>query len=205
MPVKSLRDAKTRLRGVTGRSSAAHSELVLAMVTDTVLAARTAPGVGDVLVVSADPEVKVALRVRGIAVTGEGPVPELNAAYRHGESVLRGRGSGRRVAALQADLPALRAAELGEALRAAGNRRAFCPDHQGSGSTLLIAGTGGALDPRFGPGSAQAHQDSGAHRLELATPSLRCDVDTAEDLSRAASLGLGPHTRALLDAPSYAG
>lgn len=206
VPVKSLRHAKSRLRGVTGRSDAAHTELVLAMVTDTVLAARAAPGVRGVLVVSADPEVSAALRGRGIEVTGEGPVPELNAAYRHGESRVRARrGRGRRVAALQADLPALRPAELGVALHAAGADRAFCPDRQGSGTTLLIAATGEALDPLFGPGSAGAHRDSGARRLELDTPSLRCDVDTAEDLACAVDLGLGPHTSALLDTASRTG
>ncbi|MQA09225.1 MAG: 2-phospho-L-lactate guanylyltransferase [Pseudonocardiaceae bacterium] len=204
VPVKSLRLAKSRLRGAAGRSDAAHAELVLAMVTDTVLAAGATPGVRDVLVVSGDARVNSALRAKGITVSGEGPVPELNAAYRHGEAVL-GRSSDRVIAALQADLPALRPAELGAALAEAAGGRAFCPDRQGTGTTLLVAAAGHALDPRFGPGSARAHLESGARLLDLDTPSLRCDVDTAEDLSYAAGLGLGPHTRELLNTPSYAG
>ena len=51
------------------------------------------------------------------------------------------------------------------------------------------------LDPRFGVGSALAHQASGAMPIELADiESLRRDVDTAADLAHAVQLGVGPRT-----------
>ena len=60
---------------------------------------------------------------------------------------------------------------------------------------MLAAAPGIPLDPRFGVGSALAHQASGAVPIELAAlVSLRRDVDTAADLAHAVQLGVGPRT-----------
>jgi 2-phospho-L-lactate guanylyltransferase len=89
--------------------------------------------------------------------------------------------------------------ELAAALTAAaGHRRSFVADGEGSGTTLLCA-TAGELDPRYGPGSAAAHAASGAVALDGHWPGLRRDVDTPADLAEAAALGLGPRTAHLLD------
>ncbi len=102
---------------------------------------------------------------------------------------------------LTADLPALRPAELAEALRAARagppDVRHFVADASGTGTVLLAAPPGVPLRPRFGSGSAAAHAASGARPLAGDWPSLRRDVDTAADLATAARLGLGPRTAAL--------
>lgn len=188
VPVKRLEQAKSRLVGAVGDREA-HAALVVALALDTVTAAASAEGVGRVLVVTSDPELTVALRAVGIDSTPEGPEPGLNAALRHGAAML-----GPVVGALQADLPALRPADLSAALAEANGRRAFCADHQGTGTTLLLAAAGTSLDPRFGVGSAEAHAASGAVALTGDWPSLRCDVDTAADLAAAAKIGFGPHT-----------
>jgi 2-phospho-L-lactate guanylyltransferase len=109
------------------------------------------------------------------------------------------------VAALTADLPALRPADLTDALRAAevtapragGRCRGFVTDADGSGTTLLTAPPEVPLDPRFGRGSAARHLASSARLLDGDWPSLRRDVDTGADLAEAARLGLGPHTAVL--------
>jgi 2-phospho-L-lactate/phosphoenolpyruvate guanylyltransferase len=98
----------------------------------------------------------------------------------------------------------LRPPELDEAIAAAlalfatGARRAFVADAEGTGTTLLLAAPGVALDPRFGEGSACRHAESGAHPLAGPWPGLRRDVDTADDLREAADLGLGQHTSCVL-------
>jgi 2-phospho-L-lactate guanylyltransferase len=202
VPVKPLDRAKSRLVGAADGGvgdPAAHAELVLALALDTVLAAGASSGVRHVLVVTSDRELTATLRAEGVEVTPDLPAAGLNAALRHGADLVGG-GAGV-VGALQADLPALRPAELTEALAEAGGRRAFCPDRAGTGTTLLLAARGGRLDPHFGPGSATAHATSGALALRGAWPSLRCDVDTAGDLAAAAELGLGPRTTALVGAP----
>jgi 2-phospho-L-lactate guanylyltransferase len=130
----------------------------------------------------------------------------LNAALQHAADSLAldsGDLSGTSVAALSADLPALRPAELDLALQAAAAYdRAFLADAAGTGTVLLTARPGHELRPEYGPDSRQAHVASGAHDLTLeigeAVPGLRRDVDTVTDLSTAAGLGIGPATSAAL-------
>jgi 2-phospho-L-lactate/phosphoenolpyruvate guanylyltransferase len=193
VPVKTLDRAKSRLVGAADGGIGdrrAHEDLVVALALDTVLAASATDGVGDVVVVTSDPLLTEVLCAVDVRVVPEGPEPGLNAAYRHGATLL-----GRHVGALQADLPALRSWDLEAAIDAADGRRAFCADRQGTGTTLLLAAVGEPLDPRFGVGSAAAHRDSGALELTGAWPSLRCDVDTEADLAIAAGIGLGPRSR----------
>src|SRR5882757_1124655 len=159
VPVKRLERAKSRLVGAADGGVGdrrAHTDLVVALALDTITAAAAADGVGDVVVVTSDPMLTAVLRTEGIRCVPEAE-PGLNEAYRHGASML-----GRHVGALQADLPALRSAELAAAIAAADGKRAFCPDRQGTGTTLLLSAPGEPLDPRFGVGSAQAHRASGA-------------------------------------------
>ncbi|GAA3433104.1 2-phospho-L-lactate guanylyltransferase [Kutzneria kofuensis] len=192
VPVKRLDRAKSRLVGAADGGigdRAAHADLVVALALDTITAAANADGVGDVVVVTSDAMLTAVLRTEGIRCVPEAE-PGLNEAYRHGASLL-----GRHVGALQADLPALRSADLSAAVATADGRRAFVADRQGTGTTLLIGAPGEPLDPRFGVGSAEAHRASGAIELTEDWPSLRCDVDTEADLAIAAGLGLGPRTR----------
>jgi 2-phospho-L-lactate guanylyltransferase len=103
-------------------------------------------------------------------------------------------------AALLGDLPALRPADLADALRAAASvDRAVVADAEGTGSTLVTAVAGVAWTSSFGDGSFARHVALGCAALEIADAStLRRDVDTAAQLDAARALGLGPRTAALL-------
>jgi 2-phospho-L-lactate/phosphoenolpyruvate guanylyltransferase len=191
VPIKRLDRAKSRLRGAV---DGPHAELVLALLLDTVTAAAAARGVRRVLVVCEDERVTAALTGTPVECVDERGLPGLNAALAYGADRLRAENPDGVVGALQADLPALRPAELTAAIAAAGRRRAFCADRPDTGTTLLLSAPGGPLDPRFGPGSAAAHRASGAVPIGAGLAALRCDVDTAEDLAVAAGLGLGPRT-----------
>lgn len=196
VPVKTLDRAKSRLLGAADGGlgdPTAHAALALALALDTITAAL--PVVRRVLAITSDPAVAAELHAMGVESV-PGPVG-LNPALRHGAALLRERDATCVVGALQADLPALRPAELAAAIAEADGRRAFCPDRQGTGTTLLLSAPGAVLGPRFGVGSADAHAASGAVALLGPWPTLRCDVDTAEDLGLAASLGLGARTSAL--------
>ncbi|RKT85809.1 2-phospho-L-lactate guanylyltransferase [Saccharopolyspora antimicrobica] len=196
VPIKPLHLAKSRLLGEGARRPEAHAELVMAVALDTVAAARRADGVAGIVVVTSDPALTAEFTAEGVEVLADLPAAGLNAALRHGDAALRARVA--RVGALQADLPALRPDDLGAAIRAAGADRSFCPDHHGTGTTLLLAEPGRPLDPRFGSGSADAHAGSGAKPLVGPWDSLRCDVDTEADLRAATALGLGPRTKAAI-------
>jgi 2-phospho-L-lactate guanylyltransferase len=206
IPVKSLSAAKSRLRGAV--ADARHEDLALAMVRDTVAAVRACAAVGAVLVVTDDPAAATAVTALGARAVPDRPAAGLNAAMRFGADVVAGLAHRRAV--LTGDLPALRPAELAEALAAAsagrpaeappatGTGRSFVADATGTGTVLLTAEPGVALDPRFGVGSAAAHAASLARPLAGAWPGLRQDVDTAGDLRTVLALGAGEHTCGLL-------
>ena len=135
----------------------------------------------------------------GALVVPDEPRDGLNAALRHGAAHAGARWPGSGTAALSADLPALRPAELGRALRAAAAwPTAFVADAAGDGTTLYTAAPGAAFRPAFGLASRARHAAGGAVELGLdGIPGLRRDVDTPSDLRGAAALGLGPHSAPL--------
>jgi len=186
IPVKPVTIGKSRLRA----SGAAGDDLVAAIALDTIAAVRAAGF--PVLVVTDDPQVTAEAGTLGAQVTPDAPAAGLNAAIRYGEALV---GTSVPRAALTADLPALRPAELRDALSGV-TARSFLADHTGTGTTTLAAPAGVPLDPFFGPGSAAAHAASGARPLDGAWPTLRLDVDTRDDLDAARTLGLGPRTGA---------
>jgi 2-phospho-L-lactate guanylyltransferase len=202
VPAKRLVAAKTRLTAVTDELPAGHGELVLALLGDTVAAALQSPAVRLVLVVTDEPRAAGLVTGLGAETVGDEPDSGLNAALAHGAEHARRRAPGP-VAALSSDLPALRPAELTAALAAAAAApRAFVADAAGTGTTLLAV-RDGALDPRFGAGSAAAHTAGGAVPLDGNWPGLRQDVDTPGDLHAACWLGVGPRTTGFLEAISW--
>jgi 2-phospho-L-lactate/phosphoenolpyruvate guanylyltransferase len=198
IPVKVLALAKSRLTGLTGQL---RSQLALAMAADTIAAAMQADAVAAVLVVTDDPEVSDTARDLGAIVLADVPAAGLNEALQHGASSARDRWPDHGVAGLAGDLPALHPGERTKALEAAASLRvAFVPDAAGTGTTLYAAAPGEQFRPRFGRLSRRRHLADGAAEIVAARQlaGLRRDVDTVDDLRLAASIGLGPRTRAVL-------
>nr|WP_202469705.1 2-phospho-L-lactate guanylyltransferase [Streptomyces sp. SID2888] len=172
--------------------------LALAFAQDTVTAVLDCAAVRDVAVVTDDPVAGRELAALGAGIVPDEPGGGLNAALAHAAAVVRRRRPDGAVAALNADLPALRTAELARVLEAAAEfPRAFLPDTAEIGTTLLAAAPGRELQPVFGVDSRVRHRASGAVELALdAVDSVRQDVDTGDDLRAALALGVGPHTAA---------
>ncbi|WP_184572600.1 2-phospho-L-lactate guanylyltransferase [Streptomyces zagrosensis] len=198
VPLKPLSRAKSRLADAA--SDGLRPGLALAFAQDTVSAALACPGVRDVVVVTDDPLAAAELSALGASTVPDSPGNGLNAALMHGVAAVRSRRPEAAVAALNADLPALRPAELQRVLSAAANfPRAFLADATGIGTTLLAAAPKRELNPAFGGPSRARHRATGAHDILLADViSVRQDVDTGLDLRAALELGVGPHTAALL-------
>jgi len=196
MPVKVLDRAKSRLAELAGPR---RGELALALACDTVRAVLQTAQVARTVVITDDPVAAAALGTLGALVVADEPRDGLNAALRHGAALAAARWPGSGTAALSADLPALRPAELGQALAAAAAwPTAFVADAPGDGTTLYTAVPGAAFRPAFGLASRARHAADGAAELQLpGIPGLRRDVDTPADLRGAAALGLGPHTSPL--------
>ncbi|GGO48149.1 2-phospho-L-lactate guanylyltransferase [Streptomyces daqingensis] len=198
MPLKPLSRAKSRLAAAA--AAPARARLALAFAQDAVSAALTCTAVHDVAVVTNDEQAAEELAALGAHIVPDAPDAGLNPALAHGAAVVRGIRPEAPLAALNADLPALRARELARVLQAAAEApRAFLADAAGTGTTLLSAMPGHALRPRFGPRSRAGHAASGASELLLAdADSVRQDVDTEADLAAAVVLGVGPHTAGAL-------
>ncbi|REH23787.1 MULTISPECIES: 2-phospho-L-lactate guanylyltransferase [unclassified Streptomyces] len=194
VPVKALARAKSRLSDTA--DDGLRPGLALAFAQDTVAAALACPAVADVAVVTDDARAGRELAALGAGVVADEPGGGLNAALAHGAAVVRAARPESPVAALNADLPALRPAELARVLAAATQfPRAFLPDAAGIGTTLLTVAPGQELAPAFGADSRARHRASGAVELRLdAVDSVRQDVDTGGDLRSALALGVGPRT-----------
>ncbi|MGW2820815.1 2-phospho-L-lactate guanylyltransferase [Streptomyces sp. NPDC001443] len=197
IPLKSLAQAKSRLSDTA--ADGLRPSLALAFAQDTVAAALASPAVGDVAVVTDDELAGRELATLGARIVSDEPGGGLNAALAHAAAVVRAASPACPVAALNADLPALRPFELARVLDAAAEfPRAFLADAAAIGTTLLAAAPGRELLPVFGPRSRARHHDSGAHELLLdAVDSVRQDVDTGADLRAALALGVGPRTAAV--------
>src|SRR5262249_24519339 len=198
IPVKRLPLAKSRLNDGT-RPAPAHRELALARALDSAAAALACPAVSRVVAVTDDELAAARLTGLGAVVVPDQPDRGLNPALVYGAGRAAALGPAEGVAVLSADLAALRPAELAAALAAAAaHPRAFVADAAGTGTPLPAAPPRVAPPPRDRPPAPAAHRESGAVELAGDWPSLRRDVDTADDLAVAAGLGLGPATSAAL-------
>ncbi|MBO0516906.1 2-phospho-L-lactate guanylyltransferase [Streptomyces beijiangensis] len=194
VPLKPLALAKSRLAAATG--DALRPGLALAFAQDTVAAALACPAVRDVAVVTDDPLAAAELTALGARIVPDALSAGLNAALAYGARSVRDLNPSAAVAALNADLPALRPGELQRVLEfATAFPRAFLADAAGIGTTLLSAAPGMELNPAFGGPSRLRHSATGAAEILLdGVESVRRDVDTGDDLRAAAALGLGPYT-----------
>ncbi|MEZ5185635.1 MAG: 2-phospho-L-lactate guanylyltransferase [Candidatus Nanopelagicales bacterium] len=179
VPVKGFGRGKSRLRVPVS----VRADLVEAMLLDT-LSAIEAAQLGPAVVVSPDASLRRIAASRGAAVLDHpgGLNEAIRAAVDPGVN-----------AAILPDLPALRPSQLQKAL--AGHETGLVPDWSGTGTTMLV---GENLNPSFGPQSASRHAQMGYPLLDVPLCGLRADVDTHADLIRAAGLGLGEHTRAVM-------
>jgi 2-phospho-L-lactate guanylyltransferase len=193
VPVKPPAVAKSRLGGL---GDDVRRALAAAFAADTVEAALSCTQVAAVLVVTDDHVLARELADCGAEVIPDGAAEDLNASLVQAAAELVRRHPRLHVAALCADLPALRADDLARALDAAPtDRMGFVADADGVGTTAVTAPGLDAFHPCFGHGSRAEHLEAGAREIVLdGLESLRRDVDTPADLAEVLRLGIGPRT-----------
>jgi 2-phospho-L-lactate guanylyltransferase len=183
IPVRALEGAKSRLGAVLDAEE--RRDLVEGLLRLAVDAARATPGVGDVVVVSPDPE------VLAVAVAaGASPLLQrsrgLNPALQEAREAAVGAD---RLLILPGDLPTVTAADLA-AILAAGERAGspsvvLVPDRHRRGTNALLLDPPEVIDPAFGGDSRAGHawlaESADIRFVELAGI-LELDLDTPDDL-----------------------
>lgn len=197
VPLRGLEDAKTRLGAELDPEE--RFELVVAMATRTLAAARDARGLAGTVLVTADPAAARLADDLG-ALTIVQRLPGLNAALRESRAVAVRHGASA-ILVLPIDLPAISAATIEAVLADAGTHRVpgrplvlAVPDRHGTGTNTLLVAPPEAIDPAFGEGSFAAHRAAaeavGAVFIRHDGP-LTLDVDTGADLLAAEAAGVG--------------
>ncbi|MDQ6642519.1 MAG: 2-phospho-L-lactate guanylyltransferase [Actinomycetota bacterium] len=195
VPVKTLSRAKSRLQGFT---DVVRRDLMRAFAMDALTASLASPMVSAVHVVTDEPDLAASVLRLGCSVLPDSGAGDLNRALRSAVASLAGRPGTGPVAAMLGDLPCLVTDDLTEALAAIVGA-GFVADAAAAGTTLLAVWERTRFDPRFGETSRANHLAAGFAEVPLGVRTLRLDVDTAEDLVEAVNVGVGAHTRAVLD------
>ena len=188
VPVRALDGSKSRLGGQLDAEE--REALVTALLARTIRAAREAPSLSGVLVVSPDPQVLNAALAEGADALEQSGVG-LNGALQDGRAWAMARGA-TALLVLPADLPFVSAAEVESLLqRAADGARdgeplvALVPDRHGDGTNALLLAPPAIIPFAFGPASRRHHtaaaRHAGARLVEVDGP-LTVDLDTADDL-----------------------
>lgn len=195
VPVKPPALGKSRL-GDLGDD--ARRGLAEAFAQDTVAACLSATSVDAVIVVTDDVRFSTVFAGLGCVAVPDGVADDLNGTLRQAAAEAHRRWPHLVPVAVCADLPALLPADLDATLaRATGPHPWFVADAAGVGTTVYVAAYED-FDPRFGPGSREAHLDAGARELQDVPASVRRDVDDLDDLRQAVELGVGPRTAAVV-------
>jgi len=191
VPVKPPAVGKSRLAEL---GDLERRELAAAIALDTVDACRHAALVSEVLGVTDDAGFAAELAAIGCTTIPDGTSDDLNGTLRLAAAEAHRRWPDLVPVAVLGDLPALRPDELDAALAGiAPGEAAYVADASGSGTSLYTSAFDG-FAPRFGVGSAAAHQ-AVARPIEGTLPGLRRDVDDLADLRQAWELGVGARTR----------
>lgn len=205
LPVKSFTDAKQRLE--PRLEPAPRRMLAEAMFADVLIALRRTRAIARILVVSTDRAAQRVAGAYGATLLDEDDRGHNYAAARGVRHALDHEIE--RVLLVPGDCPLLDPAEVDQLVgrEVPSPSALIVPDRHASGTNALLLTPPDVIDPSFGPGSRERHEDesmaAGVFHQALDIPTLALDVDTPEDLDelRAALASLrggAAHTRGLL-------
>jgi 2-phospho-L-lactate guanylyltransferase len=196
IPMKSFRDAKSRLRDRL--SDAERCGLARAMFERVLSAARQCSAEAQTLVLTNGPDVAELAQAGGAEVLWDPELPEIATGARLGALIdaallrLTARGAARALV-LMGDLPFIEAQDVAELLDALERcDLALAPDARGPCTNALAVRLPIAFPTAFGhPHSYAVHSERARERglrlSELGNRRLAHDVDTAEDLPSGAA------------------
>lgn len=191
VPVKSLKDVKTRLASCLSPSERA--QLFRCMVEDVLAALSSVPGLNGSLVVSRDPDIKQLANACNATVLEQSIDGGHDAAVADAVAWLIKRGEDGFMQ-IPGDIPTVTSGELSEVLATHGNeknaKRVFTisPSHDFGGSNCIVCSPPDLIPLRFGPDSFRRHLASarlaGLEIRIIERPGIALDIDYPEDLER---------------------
>jgi 2-phospho-L-lactate guanylyltransferase len=190
VPVKGIQDSKTRL----GRS-----DLTIPLFTDVVTALIGSTCIASIKVVTPDPVIARLATSLNCEVILEGDGGGLSSAINNGLNRCNDEGQDN-VLILLGDLPCLTPEQIDLFLEIGSvHETAFLSDAEGTGTTMWMRTSLGAIPPQFGIRSRARHRESGVYEVDGETfNGARRDVDTEVNLWDAVRIGVGSATRAAL-------
>ncbi len=186
LPIKSFGAAKQRLGGMLGSGS--RQALAQSMFQDVLASLRHVPQLEAIAVVTDNRVAEQAARGQGVQLLPDEAESGHCAAALIGIEHALDQGF-ERVLLVPGDTPLLDPEELGSMLERAERDNVsvlVVPDRHGTGTNALLLSPPTAIEPAFGPGSCERHQElartAGVSCRVEEVPSLVLDVDTPEDL-----------------------
>jgi 2-phospho-L-lactate guanylyltransferase len=186
LPIKSFGAAKQRLGGMLGSGS--RQALAQSMFQDVLASLRRVPELDAIAVVTSNRVAEQAARGQGVQLLADEPESGHCAAALIGIEHALQNGF-ERVLLVPGDTPLLDPQEVGSMLGRAERDDVdvlVVPDRHGTGTNALLLSPPAAIEPAFGPGSCERHQEL-ARRAGVScrvdpVSSLVLDIDTPEDL-----------------------
>lgn len=186
LPMKSLREGKSRLAPVLGPRQ--REELLEHLLRRVLERAAEFPGLAQTLLVSGCAQTRARAASEGVHTLEEAQGAGLNGALRQAQMQLR-RVHAARMLVIPCDLPLLETDDLRRLADGAAPRRvAIAPDENGEGTNGLCFETSLDFDFSFGPQSYARHVEQirrcGLQHLAVNTPGLAFDLDLPPQLGR---------------------
>ena len=198
MPVGGLEGAKSRLGDTLDAEE--RRDLTIGLLTRTLEAIHTSPGIAEMIVVSPDEDVRrlaLAAGARPLRQRSQG----LNRGLREARDEALARGA-TAIAIVPVDLPLISPEAIAGLLAPLADPRVqpgvdsgldperplvvLVPDRHGRGTNAMLVAPPDAIEFQFGGDSRAAHADcareAGARLVELADSALALDLDTPDDL-----------------------
>lgn len=210
VPIRSLRNSKTRLADTLGEAERA--ALVSAMAEDVIDALRHCRAVSNIVIVTDDPGAAGLARGLGCEVWPQGPREGLSAAMELAAATLSTLKVSTMVS-VHADLPFVTTAAFDRLLARVADQPhiVIVPSNVDSGSNIIVTTPPHVLPFQYGPESYRQHIGYCGEKNILAITFRDCelgfDLDTGNDfqllLQTAKHRSLAPRTQGFLEESSF--
>lgn len=205
VPLKNIRQAKQRLAPQLTQSE--RSDLMLAMITDVLVALTHTRGLAGILLVSRAPEAQELARIHGCELYAEAEGADLSESVQAAGGYLVANRDAQGTLIVPGDVPLITPADIASILDEH-ERLTLVPDSEGDGTNCIVSSPPNLIRYRFDGHSFKPHTEA-AYGIGITPRIVRndafgIDVDTPRDLLRILERAGTSHTRTCLETSGIA-